>query len=855
MSQKHSTCSQKAALDTAARSSLISRMRNRLLPAVTALSLALTPSAGAAQAPPTLQLRWELVGDSATGDWGVSRAAFTLTNRGTKPLPSTGWAIYFNALHSALPGSVASGFIIEDVIADLHRLGPAAGFAGLAPGASVRIPYLTGLLLNVSFVPKGPYIVFDDAKDVGVRLNDYGAVPFERAPQDAGRYPRVVSSEKQFALDTAIHVTPSSELPPVFPTPLELTPGAGTLQLTALPPVEAPEALTNEATFAAEYLRPYFVATRKAAGPPLRLEVGPVAGQTSAEAYTLVVDPAQGVRVVGASPAGVFYGLQSLRSLLPAPTPRTGLVLPAIRVVDAPRFGYRGFMLDVARNFHPKAAVLRTLDLLARYKINVLHLHLTDDEGWRIEIPSLPELTAVGARRGHPPDSDRHLPPAFGSGPEVDRPWGSGFFSRADYAEILRYAAARHIEVIPELEMPGHARAAIEAMQGNRQYRLNDPDDRSVYTSPQGYHDNVMSPVLESTYGFIERVVGDLVALHREAGVPLRHIHMGGDEVPAGVWQGSPAVQAYLKAYDLTSVDDLWFVFYGRVAQILKAHGLLPSGWEEIAVRKTQRGGQQATIPNPDFAARGWRAYVWNNVPGGGAEDLAYRLANGGYDVVLSPVTNLYFDLAWNPNPEETGLDWGGYVDLQRPFEFIPFDYYRNVPVDPAVFVGKDRLTDYGRAHIVGIQGNLWSETLGAEGRLEYMMVPKLFGLAERAWAADPDWARERDSAKSESLYREAWSRFVNVIGQRELPRLDREVPGINYRIPTPGLKADGGVVHCSVELPGFTLRYTTDGSEPTERSPVVRGPVPFHGTVRVAAFSTTGRKGHAARLTAPLRE
>src|SRR3989454_10559933 len=157
-----------------------------------------------------------------------------------------------------------------------------------------------------------------------------------------------------------------------------------------------------------------------------------------------------------------------------------------------------------------------------------------------------------------------HLPPAFGSGPAVDRPWGSGFLSRADYVEILRYAAARHIEVIPELEMPGHARAAIRAMQANPQYRLNDPDDRSVYTSAQGYHDNVINPVLESTYRFIERVVGDVVAMHREAGVPLRHIHMGGDEVPGGVWQGSPAGQTYLKAHDLTSVDDLWFVFYGR---------------------------------------------------------------------------------------------------------------------------------------------------------------------------------------------------------------------------------------------------------------------------------------------------
>jgi len=547
--------------------------------------------------------------------------------------------------------------------------------------------------------------------------------------------------------------------------------------------------------------------------------------------------------------------------LPPAPTaPRESVVLPAIRAVDAPRFGYRGFMLDVARNFHPKAAVLRTLDLLARYKLNVFHMHLTDDEGWRIEIAGLPELTAVGARRGHTLDSKGFLQPAFGSGPQVGQAFGSGFFWRADYVEIVRYASARHIEVIPEIEMPGHARAAIKAMAGNAQYRLTDPNDRSEYESVQGYPDNVMDPALESTYGFIERVVGDLAAMHREAGAPLRNIHMGGDEVPNGVWVGSPAVQAYMRAHGLTSVDDLWFVFYGRVAQILKDKGLTLSGWEEIAVRKTRRDGRGTNIPNPDFAGRGWRAYVWNNVPGWGAEDLAYRLANGGYEVVLSPVTNFYFDLAWNQNPEETGLDWGGYLDMRKPFEFIPFDYYRNARVDregnplsSTAFVGKDRLTDYGRAHIVGIQGNLWSETIGGDGRLDYMLVPKLFGLAERAWAADPDWAKEAGRAKSDSLFRESWSRLVNVVGKRELPRLDREVPGLTYRIPTPGLKVAGGMVYSSVELPGFTLRYTTDGSDPTVRSAVVRGPIPFRGTVSVAAFNTTGRKGFTARVTAPL--
>src|SRR3989475_5408587 len=551
-------------------------MRHRLLAALPALLLALPARPGAAQT--ALQLRWELVGDSVATDFRASRAVFTLTNRDTKPLPPSGWAIYYSALHGAESGTVGGGFTIEDVMADLHRLVPAAGFAGLAPGATIRIPYLTDLLLNRSFVPSGPYMVFDAAKDVGVPVSDYVAAPFER---------RVLTPENQFALDAVIRDLPASDLPPVFPTPLQVTRGAGELRLTAMPQVTAPVELTNEATFAAEYLRPYFRPRRTGGVPPLRLEVGRVEGQLSPEAYELVVDPTAGVRIVGVSSSGVFHGLQSLRTLLPPPSPRGGLVLPALRVVDAPRFGYRGFMLDVARNFHPKAVVLAQLDLVARYTLHALHPHLTGDEGWRVELPSLPELTAVGARRGHPPESDRHLPPAFGSGPDVDRPWGSGFFSRADYADIVRYAATRHIEVIPELEMPGHARAAIEAMQGNRQYRLNDPDDRSVYTSPQGYHDNVMNPVLESTYGFIERVVGDLVAIHREAGAPLRHIHMGGDEVPAGVWEKSPAVQAYLKVHDLTTLDDLWFVFYGRVAQILKAHGLLPSGWEEIAVRKT----------------------------------------------------------------------------------------------------------------------------------------------------------------------------------------------------------------------------------------------------------------------------
>jgi hexosaminidase len=846
------------------------RVLHLALPATALLALAAVASAQTG-----LQLRWELKEDvfRDAKDAGSSRAAFTLTNRDAKPLAARGWAIYFSALHEPSRGTVQGGVAIERVSGEVQRLAPGPGFPGLAPGETARFEYLTPLLTNRSFAPVGPYVVFDEAPDRGHPIADYVALAFERPPQH-GRDPRVVTPEAQFALDEATRDIPVENLRPVFPTPLSVQKQEGELRLASLPSVRATPELRAEADFAVAYLRPYFSPAAAVAGTPaLRLETGAVEGQASPEAYELLVDAAAGIRIRGNSPAGVFYGLQSLRGLLPVtPTPTKGITLPALRIVDAPRFGYRGFMLDVARNFQPKAAVLRTLDLMARFKLNALHFHLTDDEGWRLEIPSLPELTAVGARRGHTLDSSRWLPPAYGSGPDVDRPFGSGFLSRADYSEILRYAAARHIEVIPELEMPGHARAAIKSMEarfralsaagdaeGAKRYLLSDPEDRSEYTSAQLYHDNVMNPALPSTYAFVERVMADLVALHREAGVPLRNLHMGGDEVPPGVWQRSPAAQAYLKEHGLGNVDDLWFVFYGRVEEILKGHGIPLSGWEEIAVRSTRLDGRPKLIPNPTFADRGWKAYVWNNVPGWGNEDLAYRLANGGYKVVLCPVSNLYVDLAWNPNPEEPGLDWGGYVDLRKPFAFVPLDYYRNVrldrwgrPLDPAVFAGKDRLTDYGRSNVLGIQANLWSETLSADGRLEYRLLPKLFGLVERAWAPEPAWAQEKDEAKSAALFRDAWSEFVNVLGKRELPRLVREMPSLNYRLPTPGLKAVDGQVRCSLEIPGFTLRYTTDGSEPTARSREVRGPIPVAPVVRVAAFDATGRKGHTATLRTP---
>jgi hexosaminidase len=501
--------------------------------------------------------------------------------------------------------------------------------------------------------------------------------------------------------------------------------------------------------------------------------------------------------------------------------------------------------------------VFKWLDLMARYKLNTFHFHLTDDEGWRLEIAGLPELTSIGAVRGHGARPGVRLQPAYGSGPDPRDAHGSGYFSRADYIEIVRYAQARHIEVIPEFEMPGHARAAVQAMQARYQrlkaasradagkYLLQDANDKSVYKSPQMYTDDVIDPGLPSTFHFIEHLVAQVVALHREAGVPLKTIHMGGDELANGAWEKSPASLALMRREKLESTADLWDYFYDRVDAILRRHGLFTSGWEELAGRKTMLAGRPKLIPNPRFTQRGFSAYVWNNVAG--AEDLAYRLANAGYDIVLAPVTRMYMDMSYNANPEEPGVDWGAYTELENVYDFIPFDILKNAGPDAGI--GKDGLTDYGKRRVRGLEATLFTETVRDPARIDYLVMPRLLAVAERAWAADPAWALEADTGKAEALHRAAWSGFVNALGQRVLPRLDLEGAGVAWRIAPPGLLLEGDRVLVNHVLPGIELRYTSDGSDPLGTSTLVQGPIAERGLIKVAAFDRKGRKGLVASI------
>ena len=834
-----------------------------------ALWLAAACLAAAAAAPAAqFSLTWEVQRSVFTPEnpGGRSLVAMTLTNQSQEPLPAQGWALYFNCLAGVQLSEFGGPFVIDNPGGTWYRLRPAAGFAPLGPGRSVRLPFFhPEVMVKASKAPVGPYLVFDSEGAVGHAIADYRMLPLTRAEQwDHGPDDPspVVTAQDLFERNAAIAEPGAAARPPVFPTPQQFERRSGTLAWSAMPRISAARGLKNEVALAKSLLQPWFTSTEATVPMTgLHLAIQPIAGQGSPEAYELVVDPASGVTINGNSAAGVALGLQSLRELLPL-APQPVVALPALKIVDAPRFGYRGVMLDVARNFQPKATVLRLLDLMARAKLNKFHFHLTDDEGWRLEIPGLPELTSIGARRGHTLDSREHLQPAYGSGPDVSDPYGSGFFSAADYIEIVRYADARHIEVIPEIEMPGHSRAAVKAMESRTarlqqagakdaaRYLLSDPLDRSSYRSAQLYRDNVMNPGLPSTYAFIDHVIGAVAALHRRAGVKLHTIHVGADEPPNGAWEKSPATRTLMQRERLTSIADVWDHFYDRVDRMLHQRGLRASGWEELGARKVQLRGHGKLIPNPKFTQRNFTLYVWNNFDD--AQDLAYRMANAGYRTVLTPASTLYFDLAHNRNPEEPGVNWAGTPDLRDLFDFIPFDFMRRSPTDATPRPGMDGLTDYGQNQIMGLEGTLFTEGVRSRERIDYLVLPRLYALAERAWSADPAWTRDKDAAQAARLHDADWSAFVSQLGRHVLPQLDAQFPGVQYRIPPPGLRVVDGSVLVNQQIPGFTLRYSSDGSEPNANSPVVSGAIADKGLVQVAAFNRTGRRGAVSRIENP---
>ncbi len=747
-----------------------------------------------------LKLSYQLIQNDVDGN--ICESQLTFHNTGKDTLRQD-WTLHYCQM-SLAPLTLPNEQIhIEQVCASYHTVTPTALFEPLAPGESRTFTVRhKSNVLRKSGLPQGAFIVLADQEPITVPVTLI-------CTEDGSEYKRGIDyfpyadgewmweQNARFETQNAEHRTQNGEPLHLIPTPKAYTLTGSTCDVK--------KAVIDKHLLGEN--GEHFMCNE---------------GWRAPEGYSLTITE-DTIHILAPDEAGAFYAEQTLVQL----SEKYEGEIPCLTMTDYPDLSHRGLMLDIARNYTPKEEILRLIDDLALYKMNVLHLHLTDDEAWRLEIPGLPELTEVGSRRGYTTDERDCLHPAYNGGWDMNDPTSTanGYLTREDYIEILRYAKAHHIRVIPEIDMPGHMRAAIKSMEARyhkyidtdpakaTEYLLTDFNDTSVYLSAQYYTDNVICIALPSCYTFIQKVVDEVVAMYEEADAPLHVFHVGGDEVAKNAWTGSPICQAYMAEKGMTSTYDLKDEFIAQVLDILSTKGLQTEGWEEIAMRKG--------VANPKFANSNVLSHCWNSVPEWRGDEVPYRLANAGYPVLLGCVTNLYLDMSYVNHEEERALHWGGYTDEYTTFDFLPFDLYRSVrrtmkglPRDVEAYAQSDKvqLDPAAKKNIIGLQAQLFAETIRSVEQLEDYIYPKLFGVAERGWHANPDF----------SDYLGALNDFNNEITIYDMPWLAAR--GRHFHLTQPGIHRDGELVYMNHPAAGAVIRYTLDGSPVTEHSKEYKG-------------------------------
>lgn len=772
---------------------------------------------------------------------GKFTSRFVLHNQTGEPLDAD-WNIYFSQL-PMYPQQVSTPQLaFHTVLANYFRLSPTEAWKPLANGDSlVFSATFGGDLCRESYVPEGMFIVGKDGKPVPV---EFHAKPF--VDQELTR-----DVEKNYRNNARLTASPTLSPADVLPSVKQSVTADGLCDLGGgfclVPDAQS----GNEARLLAADLANQHGLAYRAQGVPIRLTVDASLPSTEEEYYELSIRP-DAVSIVGKSAHAVWNATRTLLALLRNPLNANGK-LHAMDIKDWPDFAYRGQMIDISRNFTPYADLLKVVDALADYKLSVLHLHFCDDEGWRLEIPGLPELTEVGSRRGYTTDESDRLYPGYDGHYDPNGPTtGNGYLTRQQFIDLLRYAKARHVSVVPEVECPGHARAAIRSMEARyekykqtdpakaMEYRLADPDDASQYTSAQGYHDNVMDPGLPSSLTFMKKVIDEVLLMYQEADAPLPFLHLGGDEVPDQVWTNSPAALRLSEREGLKGKEAVSSWFYEQIIRYMADRGVKFGGWQEIVTR-------HRPLDTPFMKQWAGGLNLWAAVPEWGSGDCYHEMANNGWPVVMSDVTNCYLDLAYSRHPEERGLQWGGTVDEAVTFALMPYDFYRSMHDS---INGRPRqwtttpsgllpLQQDARKNIVGVQGQLWAECIRGPQWVEYQLFPKILGLLERGWNAEPEWETQQGEA-AETTYFRSLSTYYKKIADCEMPAWAKRA--INFRIPNPGLRLVDGKVAANSPV-GGTIRYTTDGSTPTASSPVYTAPVAFSGRVFKARLYKDGKE------------
>jgi hexosaminidase len=817
-------------------------------------------------------------------DWAsCHKVLITLTN-GNQEIKDKDWAIYFHSPRQTLKVD-NDQFKITHITGDLYKLEPTDKFTSFPANQAVEIPIVAEYwqLFRTDFLPRW-YATSGDAQPKILSNTDTEDVNQFVAPFTGDQWKRtkddnniLMVPESRFTKNQDLKVLPMATLRgQIIPTPMEVKIHSKDVDLSKGVALEL-SALTKPAADVAAKRFELLGIENQAGGYPIKTDIKPAAfkgDQAVPGAYQLKIGE-KGAEIVGFDQTGVFYGLQSILSLIPSDGSKKIATLDA---KDAPRFQYRGIFLDVARNFHHKDAVLRLLDQMAAYKLNKFHFHLTDDEGWRIEIPGLPELTEVGGQRCHDLSETTCLMPQYGSGPA---PHG-GFFSRQDYIDIVKYAQARQIEVIPEIDMPAHARAAIISMEARykkllaegkekeaNEFRLVDPTDTSNTTSVQYFNrQSYLNPCLDSSKSFVDKVIGEVAQMHKEAGQPLKTWHFGGDEAKnirlgAGYtdvknpeagkgildlskedkpWAKSQVCQAIIKDGKVEDMEHLPSYFGQEVSQLVKAHGIdRMQAWQD---------GLKDAKDSKAFATKHVAVNFWDTLYWGGF-DSANDWANKGYDVVISNPDYVYMDFPYEVSPDEHGYYWGTrFSDEQKIFSFAP----NNLPQNAETSVDRDgnhftAKSDKPWPGAYGLSAQLWSEVVRTDQQMEYMIYPRAVSVAERAWhraSWEQDYKAGREYKGGEThqvdtkTLDQDWLRFANLIGQRELAKMDKA--GVSYRLPVPGARIVGGQLEANISLPGLGIEYSTDGGKQWQRYDDKARPT-VAGEVQIRAISPDGKR------------